>query len=132
MYDFPYMKNLKGHDPNELIYKTETDPQTHIMSLWLLGRRGGGGIIREFGMVMYRLLYLRWITKKDYSIAQGALLNVMWQPAWEGVWERMDTCVCMAQSCSPETITTLLTGYISIQNKKFFKKESGFSQFIQR
>jgi len=54
VYDFPYMKNLKGHDPNELIYKTETDPQTHIMSLWLLGRRGGGGIVREFGMVMYR------------------------------------------------------------------------------
>ena len=37
-----------------------------------------------------------------------------------GVWGRMDTCVCMAESlhCSPETITTLLTGYTPIQNKK--------------
>ena len=34
-----------------------------------------------------------------------------------GVWGRMDTCLCMAESlhCSPET-TTLLIGYISIQN----------------
>ena len=39
-----------------------------------------------------------------------------------GVWGRMDTSVCMAESlcCSPETITTLLTGYTPIQNKKFF------------
>ena len=72
MYDFPYMKNLKGHDPNELIYKTETDPQTHIMSLWLLGRRAGGGIVRELGMVMYRLLYLKWITKKDLQYSTGS------------------------------------------------------------
>ena len=37
-----------------------------------------------------------------------------------GVW-RMDTCVCMAKSlhCSPEAITTLLSGYTPIQNKKF-------------
>ena len=32
----------------------------------------------------------------------------------------MDTCVCMAESLrySPETTTTLLTGYTLIQNKK--------------
>ena len=37
-----------------------------------------------------------------------------------GVWGRMDTCICMAESlhCSPEAITTLLIGYTSIQNKK--------------
>ena len=37
------------------------------------------------------------------------------------VWRRTDTCVCMTESlgCSPETITTLLTGYTPIQNKKF-------------
>ena len=38
-----------------------------------------------------------------------------------GVWGRMDTRICMAEflCCSPETITTLLTGYTLIQNKKF-------------
>ena len=41
-----------------------------------------------------------------------------------GIWGRMDTCICMAESffCSTETITTLLIGYNPIQNKKF-KKE---------
>ena len=36
------------------------------------------------------------------------------------VCRKMDTCVWMAESmgCKPETITTLLTGYIPIQNKK--------------
>ena len=35
-----------------------------------------------------------------------------------GVWGRMDTCVCMAESLhgSPETITTVLTSYAPIQN----------------
>ena len=34
-----------------------------------------------------------------------------------GVWGRMDTCICMAESlcCAPKTITTLLIGYIPIQ-----------------
>ena len=33
----------------------------------------------------------------------------LWQPGWEGVWGRMDTCICIAESlsCSPETIRTL-------------------------
>ena len=41
--------------------------------------------------------------------------------AGRGVWGRMDTCVCMAESlcCPPETVTILLTTYIPIQNKEF-------------
>ena len=37
-----------------------------------------------------------------------------------GIWGRMDTCICMAESffCSTETLTTLLIGYNPIQNKK--------------
>ena len=31
------------------------------MNLWLLGE----GIVRVFGMVMYTLLYLKWITNQD-------------------------------------------------------------------
>ena len=32
----------------------------------------------------------------------------------KGIWKRTDTCVCITESlcCAPETITTLLTGYI--------------------
>ena len=47
-------------------------------------------------------------------------------PGWEGSLERMDTCICMAESlhCSLQTITTLLMDYTPIQNKKLKKKES--------
>ena len=55
------------------------------------------------------LVHLR---AKQYlcCIAQGTLLNVMWQPGWKGSLERMDTCTCMAESLCypPETVTTLL------------------------
>ena len=41
--------------------------------------------VREFGMDMYTLLCLNWITNKDllYSTC-GSLLNNRWQPGWEG------------------------------------------------
>ena len=37
------------------------------------------GIVRKFGMDMDTLLYLKWITNTVLFIAQGTLLNVMWQ-----------------------------------------------------
>ena len=42
-----------------------------------------------------------------------------------GVWGRMDTGICTAESlcCSPETITTLLIGHAPIQNKEFKVRE---------
>ena len=43
----------------------------------------------------------------------------------KGVWERMDTCICIIRPlhCSPETTTTLLIGYTPIQNKKLKRKK---------
>ena len=40
-----------------------------------------------------------------------------------GLWERMDSCICMAESfcCLPVTITTLLIDYTPTQNKVFKK-----------
>ena len=42
------------------------------------GEEVGHGIVSEFERDMYTLLYLKWITR-TYCIAQGILLNVMWQ-----------------------------------------------------
>ena len=64
-------------------YKTATDSQTMRMSFIVAGGWMGEGIVREFGVDMYTLLYLKWITNK-VCIAHGALLNVMWQLGWEG------------------------------------------------
>ena len=41
-------------------------------------------MVRELRMDMYTLLYLKWVTTRTHCIAQGTLLNVMWQPGWEG------------------------------------------------
>ena len=48
----------------------------------------------------------------------------------ENVWGRMGTYICMAESlhCSPETITTLLIGYMPEQNKTFKKNKEGLSR----
>ena len=56
--------------------------ETHRVREWIYGYRGKGEILREFGMDMNTLLYLKWITR-TYWIAHGTLLNVMWQPGWE-------------------------------------------------
>ena len=65
---YPCMWNLKRHYTNKLIYKTETDSQPQRTNLWLLGGRMGEGIVREFGIDMYMLLYLKWITNKDRGL----------------------------------------------------------------
>ena len=51
-----------------------------------------------------------------------------------GVWGRMHTCICMAESlcCPPETITTLLISYTPIKNKQFFKKTLGEKMKISK
>ena len=41
-YNISYMQNLK-YDTNELIYKTETDPQAQKTNFWLPKGKAGGG-----------------------------------------------------------------------------------------
>ena len=66
-------------------------------------------------MDMYTLLYLKWITNKD-CMAQGTLLNAIWQPGWQESSGKKHICVCMVESLCypPESITTLLIGYTPI------------------
>ena len=69
------------------------------------GEELGEGRVREFGMGMYTVLYLKWIPTKTYSRAQGILLGVMCQPGWEwglgaNGYIRMAEPLC----CSPETV----------------------------
>ena len=77
-------------------------------------------------MVMYTLLYLKWITKKDllwstWNSAQCYMSASMWGRGWG----RMDTCLCMVESLcySHENITTLLIGYTPIWNKNVKRKK---------
>ena len=54
------------------------------LGLWGSGGEWEEGIVREFGMHMYSLLYVKWITNKDLRCSIGTLLSVMWQSRWEG------------------------------------------------
>ena len=50
-----------------------------------------------------------------HKLRCSPLLNDTWQPGWEGVWGRMDTCICMAESlCLPVETITLFISYILV------------------
>jgi len=93
LYDATYMWNLKRNDTNELTYKREIVSQR--MNFKLLGGRMRGQD-REFGMDMYTLLYLKWITNKDllYSTANSAQRYVA---ACMGGEFGGNVCICMAE-----------------------------------
>ena len=59
---------------------------TDLENQFMIIRREGWreGMVREFGMDMYTLLYLKWSANKDLLYSTWALLNVMWQPGWKG------------------------------------------------
>ena len=69
-----------------------------------------GGIVSEFGMVMYTLLYLKWITHKDllYSTWNSAQCYV--PPEGSRVWGENETCICVVKylRCSAETTSLLI------------------------
>ena len=70
------------------------------------------------------MLYLKWLTNRSYRIAQGTLLNVIWQPGWEGSlgengYMHMYESLC----CSPDTVTTSFMRYNPLQTKKLKKKK---------
>jgi len=97
----------------------------------------GEGIVREFGIVMYILMYLKWITNKDllYNIWNSAQLDMA---AWTGEGFEEIGYIYMygwLSSHSPKTITTLLISHTTIQSRKFKKERSSLrisgSLFIQ-
>ena len=77
-YDIACMQNFFKMIQMNLFTK-HTD--THRLRKLTYGYGRGAGrekrIAREFGIDMYTLLYLKWITTRTYCIAQGTLLSVM-------------------------------------------------------
>ena len=96
--------------------------QTHRLREWTYSCQGEewrGEVVRELGISMFTLLYLKWMT----NTAQGTLLNVTWQPGWEeslgeNGYMYMYSWVPLLSTWN---CTKLLTGYISIWNKRFTK-----------
>ena len=59
----PIMWNLKKYT-NELIYKTEIDPQTQKTNI-CLPKESWGGINWDYGINRYTLLHIKQINNKD-------------------------------------------------------------------
>ena len=69
------------------------------MNLWFLGREGWGvGIVREFGMDMYTLLYFKWITNKDLLNSTGNSAQCYVGGKFGGEW------ICVYVWLSPFTV----------------------------
>ena len=83
--------------------------------------KDGGRTVRESGMDMDTLLDLAWRTSKDLLDSTGdsaQCLVAAWMGGefgeqWLHIYVYMPESLC----CPPETITTLLTDYTTIQNK---------------
>ena len=72
------------------------------------------GIVRELGIDSYNNQQGPSVQHREFcSMSSGSLEG-------RGVWGRMDTCICKAESLcyTPETIT-LLISYTPIQNRRF-------------
>ena len=67
------------------IYKTETHRLTDLENelMVISGGRMGEGIVREFGINMYTLLYLKWITNKELLYSKGNSAQC-YTAAWMG------------------------------------------------
>ena len=95
--------------------------EIHRLREWTCGSQVEG-IVREFRMDTYTLLYFKWITN---CIAHGTLLSVTWQPGWEGsLWENG----YMYRHGSVPSLFTLnyhsIVNWLSpIQNKNLKKKK---------
>ena len=60
----------------------------------------------------------------SYCIAQATLLNIRWQPGWEGcLWDK-DTCICMTESFTVHLKLRILL--ISYTPKKLKVKKNQF------
>ena len=71
-----------------------------VLNLRWPGGGSGEGIARDFGLDMYTLLCLKWLSNKDLlCIAQGAPFNVIGSLDGRGVCGR--TCICIAEHLKP-------------------------------
>ena len=81
-----------NHDFQFLKLSVKTDLENELMV-------DKGRTLTEFGMVMHTLLYLKQVTKKDLLYKHMELCSMLCGSLdVSGVWRRMDTCICMAES----------------------------------
>ena len=108
---------------------------THLKRSWCWGRlkAGGEGDARGWDSWMASPTWWTWVWVSSGSwwwTGKPGVLQSMgsqrvghnWatELKWEGIWKRVDTCICITESlcCTPETVTTVFINCTPIWNKK--------------
>ena len=102
------MWNLKKHDINEFIYKTEIDSQTQKTNLWLPKVMGVGGINQEFGINIYTLPFIKQVNNKDVLYNTGNYIQylIITYNGKESEKEYIYVYITESLCCALETNTT--------------------------
>ena len=110
--------SLSGHSVFCMFRKGLSDRLTDLENELMAAGEGGGGTVREFGMDMHTLLYLKQITIRGLLYSTGNSTQCC-MAAWMGAGlVENGSCICLAESLChlPEIVTILVIGYTSTQN----------------
>ena len=104
------------------LFTKQTHRLSELMVIWGEGR--GEGLVKEFRMDRYTLLYFKWISNKVILLYRTRNSAQCYVTAW--VWGDLGGKLIYIYAKSlcfpPETITILLISYTPIQNEKLKTK----------
>ena len=111
--------NLQRNDTNELAKQKKT-PRLPEQTYGCQGKGCGEGIVREFGIDIYTLLYVKWITNQELlcSIENSTQCYVA---AWKGR-EFAGKFICVYVWLSLFVVHLKLSQYCNININKKLKK----------
>ena len=93
------------------------------------------GIVWEFGDGQVHTAIFKMDKQQGPTVEHRELCSKLCGSLdWRGVWGRMDTCICMAESlyCLSETITILLISYTPIKIKSFKKERYSLLAIVSK
>ena len=110
------MQNLKGQMD---LFTKQKQTDSERTNLWLPGARKGRRTESLRWMCTHTAV-LKMDSHKDLLYSTRNCSVLCGSLDVRGVWGRLDTWICMAESfcCPPKTITTVLISCTPIQNKK--------------
>ena len=131
MYMLLYLKWVTNQD---LLYSTGNSAQSYSAA-WMGeefegGRMGGRDSLRVWDGHVHTAIF-KMDNQQGPTVQHRELCSMLWGSLdGRGVWGRMDTCICMAESLprSPETVIALLIGVYGVaQSQTQLKRLSSSS-----
>ena len=112
------------------LFTKQKQTRKQRMSLWFLGRGTGERNSQVIWDGHVHTATFKMDNQQGPTVQHIELcsVNVTWQPGREGVWRRMNACVCMGECLRCHLKLSqhcLLIGYTPLQNKQFKKVTTG-------